>query len=198
MTPISLPTNQKLVSFICGLGLVGGAVAGLSRLSGEAGTSEEDDSAPRRGETGIWDRVGLADIVEAGDVGEVGVALRCAADADNGDDVDDIDDGVPAEERPLGDTENVVAVLRQNLASNSLHTAKLRLVPSDPAATPNPAAVSVPLASSWQRSTKLPLWTGLVPSLSNFLMGHGLLVWTTGEPAPNPALGPGLGLKLWL
>lgn len=47
--------NQKLVSFMCGLGLVGGAEAGLSEpagLSGDAGMSDGDATAERRGETG--------------------------------------------------------------------------------------------------------------------------------------------------
>lgn len=92
----------------------------------------------------------------AGLVGEVGVDLRCDEDEDNGDD-DDSDEGVPEEWRAPGDTEKVVGVLRPNLASNSLHTAKLRLTPSVPAGTPNPEPASEPLARSWQRSTKLPL-----------------------------------------
>lgn len=54
--------NQKLVSFMCGLGLVGGPAAVAAGLSGLAGISEEagasaggatgDAAAPRRGETG--------------------------------------------------------------------------------------------------------------------------------------------------
>lgn len=114
-------------------------------------------AAMRRGEPGGWDRVGLT-AAGAGLVGDVGVVLRCDEDADSGD--DDSDEGVPGEWRAPGDTEKVVGVRRPNLASNSLHTAKLRLTPSDPPVTPNPepaAAASEPLASSWQRSTKLPL-----------------------------------------
>lgn len=109
----------------------------------------------------------------AGLVGEVGVALRC--DEDNGD--EDSDEGVPGEWRAPGDTEKVVGVLRPNLASSSLQTAKLRRTPSDPAATPNPepAAASEPLASSWQRSTKLPLRTD-PHSRSRCLVGRGLAV----------------------
>lgn len=76
------------------------------------------------------------------------MALRCDEDEDDGD--DDSDEGVPGEWRALGETEKVVGVLRPNLASNSLHTAKLRLMPSDPPRTPSPevAAASEPLASS--------------------------------------------------
>lgn len=111
------------------------------------------------------------------------MALRCDEDEDNGD--EDSDEGVPGEWRAPGDTEKVVGVLSPNLASNSLHTAKLRLMPSDPARTPNPepAAASEPLASSWQRSTKLPLRTD--PSRSGRL-GRGLAVWL------------GLEVELWV
>lgn len=111
------------------------------------------------------------------------MALRCAEDEDNGD--EDSDEGVPGEWRAPGDTEKVVGVLSPNLASNSLHTAKLRLTPSDPPRTPNPepVAASEPLASSWQRSTKLPLRTD--PSRSGRL-GRGLAVWL------------GLEVELWV
>lgn len=170
---------------MCGLGLVGGPVAGLSGLaglSGDAGTSTGDAgdagdaAALQRGETGVCERVGLT-AAGAGFVGEVGVALRCDEDEDNGD--GDSDGGGPGEWRAPGDTEKVVGVLRLNLASNSLHTAKLRLVPSAPAGTPNPEApaASEPLASSWQRSTKLPL--RIDPhslSRSMCLEGRGLAV----------------------
>lgn len=130
---------------------MGGAGAGLSGLSGDAEMSEDEEPPPRRGETGTCDRVGLtANVVEVELLGEVGVALRLDEDAGDGDDVADKVEGVPEEKRPLGDTENVGGILRPNRASNSLHTAKLRLMPSDPAVTPNTdtAAASVPFASS--------------------------------------------------
>lgn len=72
----------------------------------------------------------------------------------------------------------VGGVLRPNLASNSLHTARLRLMPSDPGGNPALTAASEPLASSWQRSTKLPLRTDPHSlSRSRCLRGRGLLVW---------------------
>lgn len=114
-------------------------------------------------------------LTAAGLVGEVGVALRC--DGDNGED-DDSEEGVPGEGRPPGDTEKVVGLLRLNLASNSLHTAKLLLPPSNE--TQNP---SEPFASSWQRSAKLPLRTG-PQSLSRCLGGRGLEVWVGLEVEP--------------
>lgn len=142
-------SSQKLVSFMCGLGL--GGLSGLVPLSGDAGTSADGEAALRRGETGVCERVGLT-AVGAGFVGEVGGALRCDANSDG---------GVPGEWRTPGDTEKAVGVLRPNLASNSLHTAKLRLAPSAPGGTtnPTPPAASEPFASSWHRSTKLPLRT---------------------------------------
>ena len=183
--------SQKLVSFMCGLGLVGRPEAGLSGLaglSGDAGTSSGaaagdvagDAAVLRRGETGAWDRVGLTaggGGGGAGLVGDVGAALRSEEDNDNGD--DDTDEEVPGEWRAPGDTEKVVGVLSPNRASNSLHTAKLRLTPSDPAGVtnPEPATASEPLASSWQRSTKLPLRTA-PPSLSR---GRGLALWFEPE-----------------
>lgn len=105
----------------------------------------------------------------------MGVALRCGEDEDSGD--EDSDEGVPGELRAPGDTEKVVGVLRPNLASNSLHTAKLRLTPSDPVEIPNPeaAAASEPLASSWQRSTKLPRRTE--PHSLSRCRGRGLAFW---------------------
>lgn len=100
------------------------------------------------------------------------MALWCDEDENN---CDDEDEGVPGEWRAPGITEKVLGVLSPNLASNSLHTAKLRLTPSDPTRTPNPepAAASEPLASSWQRSTKLPLRTELSRSGR---LGRGLEV----------------------
>lgn len=147
---------------MCGLGLVGGPEAGLfgpAGLSGEAGLSAGGPVAPWRGETGARDRVGLTAGGGAGLVGDVGVALRCCEDEDDGD--GDSDEGVPGEWRAPGETEKLVGALSPNLASNSLHTAKLRLTPSDPDRTPNPGppAASEPFARSWQRSTKLPLRT---------------------------------------
>lgn len=108
------------------------------------------------------------------------MALWC----DEDDDADDRDEGVPGEWREPGDTEKVVGVLWPNLASNSVHTAKLRLALSGPAGTPNPepAAASEPLARSWQRSTKLPLRTD-PHSLSRSwcLEGRGLALWLEVE-----------------
>ena len=107
----------------------------------------------------------------------MGVALRSDEDDDNGE--DDSDEDVPGEWRAPGDTEKVVGVLSPNRASNSLHTAKLRLTPSDPAGVtnPEPDTASEPLASSWQRSTKLPLRTA-PPSLSRSrCRGRGLALW---------------------
>lgn len=107
--------------------------------------------------------------------GEVGVALRCVEDGDSVDDVSA--EGVPGEWRAPGDTEKVVGVRRPNRASNSLHTAKLRLIPSDPAVNPKPepAAASEPLASSWHRSAKLPLRTDPHSlSRSRWRVGRGL------------------------
>lgn len=115
------------------------------------------------------------------------MVLRFERDEVSGDDADETGDGAPAEWRAPGDTEKVVGVLRPNLASNSVHTAKLRLTPSNPDGTPNPepAATSEPLASSWQRSTKLPLRTDPQSrSRSWCLGGRGLPVW----------LWPGAGL----
>lgn len=115
-------------------------------------------------------------------VGDEGVALQCDKDEDKGD--VDRDDCVPGEWRAPDDKDRVLGVLRPNLASNSLHTAKLLLKPSVPDRTPNPepAAASEPLTSSWQRSTKLPL--RIAPSRSGRL-GRGLADWL------------GLGGKLW-
>lgn len=111
------------------------------------------------------------------------MALRC----DEDDDGDESDEGVPGEWRAPGETENVVGALRPNLDSNSLHTAKLRLPPSNPAGTlkPGPQAASEPLASSWQRSTKLPRRTD-PHSLSRSwcLMGRGLAEWFGFEVEP--------------
>lgn len=73
--------------------------------------------------------------------GDVGVVLLCDGK------------GVPGEWRGPADIGKVAGVLSPNLASNSLHTAKLRLMPSEEAelgSVPNPAlaAASEPLASS--------------------------------------------------
>lgn len=107
----------------------------------------------------------------AGLVGEVGVALRCSEDEDSG-------DGVPEERRAPGETEKLVGLLKENLASSSLHTAKLRLKPSAPPPTGGPnteQAASEPLASSWQRSTKLPRRTDTTSRSA--LEGRGLEEW---------------------
>lgn len=162
---------------------MGGAEEGLSGLTGPsggavtspgevAGEVRGDAAALRRGEAGALERVGLTAGAGggAGLVGEVGVVLRCDDDDD-----DDDEEGVPGQCRAPGVTEKVVGVLRPNLTSNSLHTAKLRLTPSDPADTPKPEppTASEPFASSWQRSTKLPLRTD-PHSLSGCLWGRGL------------------------
>lgn len=180
--------SQKLVSFMCGLGLVGGPGvepelgAGLvapTGLSGEAGLSAGGPATPWRGDTDAWERVGLRAGVGAGLVGEVGVALRCSEDEGEG----DSEEGAPREWRDPGDTENVLAVLSPKRASSSLHTAKLRRTPSDPGGTANPgapaatAAASEPFARSWQTSTKLPRRT---------------------KPSRSGCLGRGLAERFWL
>lgn len=79
---------------MCGLGLDGAATpvaSGLSGLSGVAAASTGDAAAPRRGDAGVMERLGLG-IEEAGLVGEVGVALRCEEE-DRGE--ADMEDGVP-------------------------------------------------------------------------------------------------------
>lgn len=165
---------------MCGLGLVGGPGVGFVEpvgLSGEAGVSAGGPVAPWRGETGAWERVGLTAGGGAGLGGDVGVTLRCSEVEGDG----DSEDGAPREWRMPGDTENVLGVLRPKRASSSLHTAKLRRVPSDPAGTTNPGpptpAASEPLARSWQRSTKLPRRT---------------------EPSRSGCLGRGLADRFWL
>lgn len=97
------------------------------------------------------------------------MALRCNEDEDRG-------DGVPEERRVPGETEKLVGLLKENLASNSPHTAKLRLKPSPPTGGPNTElAASEPLASSWQRSTKLPRRTAATSRSG--LVGRGLEEW---------------------
>ena len=55
-------TNQKLVSFMGGFGLVGGVEGGLSGLAetseGGRASSMGGDSI-LRGETGVWEQIGL-------------------------------------------------------------------------------------------------------------------------------------------
>lgn len=147
--------RQKLVSFMCGLGLVVGAAAaptGLSApggLSGDAVTSDDGEALPRRPGGSVCERVGLV-AADGGPVGDAGAAgLRRGDVGDGG----VRDDGAPAcRWRGAGVTEKAAGVLWwPKRASSSPHAARLRLVPSAP-----PAA-SEPLASSWQRSTKLPL-----------------------------------------
>lgn len=170
---------------MCGLGLVAGVAAaaaaalgaGLSEPglpSGDSGTSEGEEATIRRGEAAVWDLVGLT-AVGVGLDGEGDPCLQCVEEEDEGGgDSDDPGDG-----QALGVTEKVVGVLIPNLASNSLHTAKLRRTPSEPDKDPNPEqpAASEPLASSWQRSTKLPRRTGPHSlSRSECLCGRGLEV----------------------
>lgn len=164
---------------MCGLGLVGGPAlaGGVSELSVDAGVSSGDVSSPRLGEAGAWERVGLIVGWGAGLVGGVGVVLRCGEEEgdeeegvkDNNDDEEGVP-GVPGEFRAPGDTEKVVGVLRPNLVSSSVHTAKLRLPPSGP--NPETPAASEPFANSWQRSTKLP--RRIDPPHSRCLGGRGL------------------------
>lgn len=147
---LGLSANQKLVSFMCGLGLDGVAPpppSGLAGLSGDAEASEGDTAVPRRGDKGVWEWEGLV-TVGVWLVGEVGGTLRCDEEEGNGD--GDRDGGVPGEWRAPGDTVKLVGVLRLNRASNSLQTATLRLTPSDQGGVPNPnpAVTSEPLASS--------------------------------------------------
>lgn len=156
---------------------MGGAEAVLSGLvvpSGEAGSSAGGGAVTRRGEAGVTERVGLTaegaglKAEGAGLVGEVGMVRRCDEEEDEEDrGMEDRDDeGVPGGGRAPGDTEKVVGVRRPNRASSSLHTARLRLPPSSP--------TSEPLASSWQRSTKLPRRTA---SRSWCRRGRGLWGW---------------------
>lgn len=137
---------------------VGGAEGVLSRLAappGDTGSSAGDAVMPRQGEAGVRGREGLK-VNEAGPkpewvgvVGEVCVAQRCDEEEDEEDSgVEHSDEGGPGAGRAPGDTEKVVGMRRPKRASSSVHTAKLRLPPSSPA--------SELLASSWQRSTKLP------------------------------------------
>lgn len=169
---------------MCGLGLVGGAPgeeAGLSGLlllhSGDdGGRSVGDGVAARRGEVGVGCAGPAAGGSGAGLEGEeeeeVGGALRL------GDKHGLEATSEPAGERGWGDTEKVVGVRRPNLASSSLHTARLLLAPSPPPPPPPEmhAAASEPLASSWQRSTKLPRRTAPPHSRScpACLTGRGL------------------------
>lgn len=137
----SVSTNQKLVSFMCGLGLVGKAQAGPSRaaaLSAEPGSSAEGAAWGLDAAECILP--GLTDCGGVGLDGDATVGLLC-------------DEGVPGECRGPGDVENVAGVPSPNLASSSLHTAKLRLMLSEEvqlasAATPALAAASEPLARS--------------------------------------------------
>lgn len=128
---------------MCGLGLVDGpqpGPSGAAGLSADVGLSA-DDGAPRRGDTAACDLLGLAGGGGAGLDGDVGVLLLCDGE------------GVPGECRGPGDMEKAAGVLSPNLASSSLHTAKLRLTLSEEAelgSGPNPAlaAASEPLARS--------------------------------------------------
>lgn len=140
---LSVLTNQKLVSFMCGLGLVGRAQPGPSgpgTLSAEPGLSAEEGT-PWCIDMTAWELLGLTCEGEVGLDEDMSMVLLCD------------DEGVPGECRGPGDIENVVGILSPNLASNSLHTAKLRLMLSEevhPDSVPNPAlaAASEPLASS--------------------------------------------------
>lgn len=66
--------------------------SGLAGLSGDADASVGDAAAPRRGDTGVRERLGLGP-AEAGLVGEVDVARRFEEEEDNGE--EDMDEGVP-------------------------------------------------------------------------------------------------------
>lgn len=153
---------------------MGGAEGAGSLLvvpSGDTRGLVGDAAVTRWGEVGVRERVGLtvkrAELKTegAGLVGEVGVVRRCDKEEDEADNgVEDSDEGVPGGGRVPGDTEKVVGVRRPNRASSSLHVARLRLPPSSP--------TSEPLASSWQRSTKLPRRTA-----SRSCGGRGLWGW---------------------
>lgn len=82
----------------------------------------------------------------------------------------------------------LVGVLRLNLASSSLQTATLRLTPSDHGGIPNAelAAASEPLASSWQRSTKLPRRTASL-SRSGWSRGGWAGPYRPWKPADRTA-----------
>lgn len=141
--PAGTVNHQKLVSFMCGLGLGGKAQAGPS---GAAGLSAEPGSSAEEGAAWGLDAaecilLGLTDCGGVGLDGDVTVGLLCD------------DEGVPGECRVPGDVENVAGVLSPNLASSSLHTAKFRLMLSeeeqlDSVATPALAAASETLARS--------------------------------------------------
>lgn len=128
---------------MCALGLADGAPAGPSGpagLSADAALSAGEE-APRRGDAAACDLLGLTGGGGVGLNGDVGVVLLCDGK------------GVPGGCRGPADIGKAAGVLSPNLASNSLHTAKLRLMPSEEAelgSVPNPAlaAASEPLASS--------------------------------------------------
>lgn len=191
--------DQKLVSFMCGLGLVGGLMAaagpsGPAEFSGDTSESAGEVGVPLRGETGVAEQIGLA-AVGAGLVGEMGVTLRSDEEG-NGE--GDGDGGVPDGLQAPGDAEKAAGVLKPNLASSSVQTAKLRLTPSSPSGVPKPklaAATSEPLASSWQRSTKLPLRTD--PSSGWCLGVWGLEEGKLWRPDEKPGLVRGTGVGVW-
>lgn len=175
---------------MCGLGLVGEALAGPSGaagLSADPGSSAEE-GAPWGLDAAEGVLLGLTDAGGVGLDGDVTVGLLCD------------DDGVPGEGRGPRDVENVAGALSPNLASSSLHTAQLRLMLSeevqlDSVATPALAAASEPLARSWQRSTKLPLRTDPSPSnLPHAELGEwaGVELWVYGGTASvcSPKVGP--------
>ena len=138
-------TNQKLVSFMGGFGLVGGAEGGLSGLAetseGGRASSMGGDSI-LRGETGVWERIGLRP-AGAGLGEEAEGRLRCDGPEDPGvDDDGDDGEGERGEAEEAGPEEKEEGVLSPRRASRSGNPARLRRDPSPPGPT------SVPLASS--------------------------------------------------
>lgn len=122
---------------MCGLGLAQAGPSGAAGLSAEA-ESSAGEGAPWGLEAAECPLLGLTGCGGVGLDGDGTVGLLCD------------DDSVPGEGRGPGDVENVAGVLSPNLASSSLHTAKLRLMLSEEEQLGRvaPPAASEPLARS--------------------------------------------------
>lgn len=107
------------------MGGTGEELSGVAAAASGGGTSVVGEVSARRGDTGVWERVGLTTVAGAG-LGEVGCGRRSDEDGE-----------------AAGGLEKEAGVRRPSLASNSEHTARLRRVP--PSAPP---AESETLASS--------------------------------------------------